>query len=266
MKIKRTIKLTYNSFFDNEKIPMVYYDANTNWGDALNHYIFHKITGRSVKRVNPLFGKHYLGIGSILSAANSRSIVLGAGYISESSKVKESPSRIISVRGPKTRDLLLKQGISCPNVFGDCALAMPMVYFPKKNIKHKIGFIPHFKDAKNSVAKVFCSIDSVKYIDIMQSTESFINEILECEFIVSSSLHGLIAADAYGIPNVWVKISDNILGDDFKFHDYYESVNHFDVLPLALSDGISKLIDSCKVKASRSICESVYGIIVDEFK
>lgn len=52
-----------------------------------------------------------------------------------------------------------------------------------------------------------------------------IDQINECEFIISSSLHGLIISDAYNIPNVWAVFSDKIVGGEFKYKDYYASVN-----------------------------------------
>jgi pyruvyltransferase len=42
--------------------------------------------------------------------------------------------------------------------------------------------------------------------------------------IASSSLHGLILADAYGIPNVWMCLNKDTGGGEFKFKDYYEGV------------------------------------------
>jgi hypothetical protein len=39
--------------------------------------------------------------------------------------------------------------------------------------------------------------------------------------VLSSSLHGLIAADALGVPNAWIGLSDALRGGDFKFRDYY---------------------------------------------
>lgn len=58
-------------------------------------------------------------------------------------------------------------------------------------------------------------------IDTEQEPEEFLKKVQECEFILTSSLHGLIIADSFGIPNIRLKITDKIIGGDYKFNDYY---------------------------------------------
>ena len=50
----------------------------------------------------------------------------------------------------------------------------------------------------------------------------------QCEYIISSAMHGLIAADALGIPNIQLVASDRLIGGMYKFNDYYSSYSGFD--------------------------------------
>ena len=69
-------------------------------------------------------------------------------------------------------------------------------------------------------------------IDIKAPVIEFLNQVASCDFIFSSSLHGLIAADSLGIPNKWVKFSDLVLGNGYKFKDYYSVFGLEDEKPL----------------------------------
>lgn len=50
-----------------------------------------------------------------------------------------------------------------------------------------------------------------------------IEDIVSCEYILSTSLHGIIVAHTYGVKALWIK-KGNIQTDGIKFDDYFSSV------------------------------------------
>jgi pyruvyltransferase len=200
-----------------------------NYGDMLSHYLVKKISGKSVKFVHPkkqswwkLNKKHYVAIGSILAHATKESIVWGSGIIDRTHSIAKADFR--AVRGPETRKYLLATGHNCPEVYGDPALLMPKYYNPEIEKKVDLAIIPHYKDF-DEISRIYGGVGNVAIIDIMSmDAEKTTDEILKCYRIISSSLHGVIVAHAYGIPALWVKFSDAPFGDDVKFKDYYTSV------------------------------------------
>ena len=82
----------------------------------------------------------------------------------------------------------------------------------------------------------------VRVIDIRRvgpaEIEAFIDEMLSCEALLSTSLHGVIVAHAYGIPVRWCVATDaarQIHGDGTKFEDYFQSVGRAAPEPLDIS-------------------------------
>lgn len=212
---------TINAFWYN---PVNGFDRN-NWGDLLNKTLIEKISRKKVVWIN--HGntlEKYICIGSILQRADAGSIIWGAGFLSNSRKLGTTPRKICAVRGKLTRNIILGQGIDCPEVYGDPALLYPKYYKPDIKKKYRLGIIPHYIDATNEWFKTNTSKEVLK-IDILSGIDKVVDQILSCDYIASSSLHGIIAADAYGIPSKWLEFSDKVLGGGFKFEDYYSSVN-----------------------------------------
>ena len=222
--------------FGGKEIPLFYWSEikfifrnRENYGDLLSKYLVEKISGKPVKFVQPkkqpwykMNKTNFLAVGSILHHATEHSIVWGSGIIDHDQEIAEADFR--TVRGPKTRDFLLKLGYNCPEVYGDPALLLPKYYHPQVEKRYKIGVVPHYHDYKTAVA-FFGDKPGIKVIDLLTvNVEEVTRQILSCENIISSSLHGLIVAHAYQIPVLWVKFSDKIFGNGIKYVDYFESL------------------------------------------
>jgi len=217
-----------------------------NWGDALNLPLVQQLSGKTpviayqVKFFNTFFDHRpvYSVIGSISNPKSIRknSIIWGSGFIDETVRIYEEPQKICAVRGPLTRDLILECGFDCPNIFGDPALLYPLFYQSKKKTRYKLGIIPHYIDQQDPLLKKFFKNSDVLIINILGGINKVIDDICSCGCIASSSLHGIIASDAYRKPSIWMKISDNVAGDGFKFKDYFESVHRSYDVPFSLKN------------------------------
>lgn len=200
-----------------------------NFGDMLSPILVKAMSKRPV--VFKQNSSQLFAVGSLLKFAKAGDIVWGAGFIHAQDRARQGID-VRAVRGPLTREILLNQGISCPEVYGDPGLLLPVLYDRPVQKKYPLGLVPHYVDLP-LLRKMLPQINKkqVCIIDIRAGVEEVIKMTRQCEVILSSSLHGIILAEAYGIPAAWVEISNNVIGNGFKFRDYYASTNR-QVLPL----------------------------------
>lgn len=222
-----------------------------NFGDDLNPYIIEKLSGQKVQYVHfantrlnivkqfikegskngftndyvsnffkSMFAKKYvIAIGSILQwYSSSRSIVWGAGIIERNSTVQNSDFR--AVRGKYTAKRLIELGYRVPDIYGDPALLLPLVYTPKVSKSYKLGIIPHISHY-SLVQQVF-SHEDILVIDLnTDNIEAVVDQICSCNYIASTSLHGLIVSHAYGISAVWFEV---------KMHPLPAIISNFSII------------------------------------
>lgn len=190
-----------------------------NWGDKIAVPLakrLHNGDVQSVPLTNSYFQPHYMVTGSIVRFANEMTTIWGAGFIAADSLCSRAPRKVDAVRGPMTRTKMMAQGIYCPEVYGDPAIIWCKLNPHLREASYRIGYVPHYVDRGARVDSVAEDKDIV--LDITKDpVEVMVNQ---CEFIASSSLHGIILADAYGIPVTWLRISHGITGGEFKFRDY----------------------------------------------
>lgn len=239
--LPRNLKRLAATRFQNKPFQYIrYFNAIPNWGDHINPYIIQKITGKTVLESTFGMSEHLIAIGSIFRKANRNSIIWGTGFISKTSSFKEPPKLIAAVRGPLTGKRLEELGCKNPKIYGDPALLMPRFYRPKSEKKYSVGLVAHYLEKNDAVVNYLEKL-GVHMVDIQLPVEEFIDELCQCEAIISSSLHGLIAADAYGIRNRWLTLSDKLKGGEFKFQDYYNSIGYFNEVPLLAKELMSAL-------------------------
>ena len=135
-----------------------------------------------------------------------RGTILGAGMMHNRLREDLRGADIRAIRGPLTAKNI---GIDAPH--GDLGSLFRLEQ-PNVAKQYAVGIIPHYID------KGMVSL-SHYYIDIAAGVDHVVAEAAKCERIISSSLHGIILADALGITNQW-KDHPAVVGRGFKFRDY----------------------------------------------
>jgi pyruvyltransferase len=162
-----------------------------------------------------------IAVGSILHFAENNTVVWGSGRNGSipDKMHKFSILDVRAVRGPRTKEFLKTKGIKVPDVFGDPGLLLPLLtknrFFPSH--KENVAFVPNLNDYKEHID---LSKITIPVINPMQSWNRVVSEIIKYKLILASSLHGLVVAEAFGIPARYVRLSER--EGMFKYHDYYE--------------------------------------------
>lgn len=251
-------KQVYGKNFINSPIDkgLFYCAGRENIGDSVVPWLIKNITSKDYEYSNPLErkGMHLLSIGSILQSATKDCIVWGSGFIAANSSYKSRPISMSCVRGPLTAKRIRYLGGIEPVVYCDPGLIIPHYLVPGTIIgNNKIGLILHYADKKWTHQIEIAKDTNVELIDVETSNiQLFVEQILQCDYIISSSLHGVIISEAFGVPAIWGKCANDVYGNDFKFHDYYNSTDR-QVEPLNLLKATAKDILSPKIISSKQL-------------
>ncbi len=201
-----------------------------NFGDQLTPLILKKYGFTPIySSYNPSFcfakKAEFISAGTILGSTPTAfdGIILGSGLDDEK---KQFPyAKILGVRGRLTQKNL---GLENKDIIlGDPGLLVSYFFPEAVPKKWLLGIIPHFVDKNDPIIDRWMQKFSpnANLIDVQGKPEIVINEIKMCENIISSSLHGLVVADSFGIPNVMFAIRKNIPKKlDYKYIDYYSAL------------------------------------------
>ncbi|MBL5824660.1 polysaccharide pyruvyl transferase family protein [Serratia fonticola] len=211
---------------DNEKSRVFWWEPKNgehNAGDHLAKIIVKQMLTLKDKEIleKKTNKNKLLSIGSVMHFAKTGDSIWGTGI---NGKVNEALLRFSSldvraVRGPLTREFLLNRGIFVPEIYGDPGLLLPFFFSKElltKDMECSKDFIviPHMNEDFDDYKEYKEYVCSPR-----QGAISFTRNIVSSKFVISGSLHGVIIAEAYGIPAIFL---DNNSGESrFKYDDYY---------------------------------------------
>lgn len=198
-------------------LPLWWHVGRPNFGDDINPTFFQKVTGLPARLAATRRTPHLLGAGSILGTATAASVVCGAGFLAAPTAPPPRPHAVVAVRGALS---LAAIGGDDATLLGDPLVLVDGLTRPVPK-RHPVGLVPHVTSVDRWRAEC-----RGRWLLVDPGAEPWrvVETIAACELVLSQSLHGLIVADALGVPNVWVAPAADMAGGRFKFDDYFSTL------------------------------------------
>jgi pyruvyltransferase len=214
-----------------------YWKEKKNFGDLLSSLLLKRFSNLNYSTWSPIEHAELVVVGSVLDKIPYywNGIIAGAGKLHEKTNLIFPLAKILALRGPLTA-----KGVKGNFALGDPGLlADELVKVGNK--EYDLGVIPHWTDTALENHHIYKRMNP-RIIRVSDDPLYVISEIGKCKRIVSSSLHGIIIADAFGIPRK-IEIAPRMLshpeqeGGLFKWKDYSASLN----MPLTI--GLMQQVD-----------------------
>jgi hypothetical protein len=208
--------------------------GHVNLGDALSPVIVAAISGQKI--VHAAFdsaAERLAAVGTIGHGQRGGVVHLWGAGLDEGvnpsapgqpwARPDDTTFHIHAARGPMTAAALRREGIAAPEIFGDPVYFLDRI-FPLGAVEktHDLGVILHLSEIepwagegpptprpelrRYHVPEAFR--ERVKILDTrvaptLDAMRARLLDIASCRAILSTSLHGLVIADVYGVPNAW---------------------------------------------------------------
>ena len=201
-------------------VPTEWWDGHPNFGDDLTPWLLPHYGVLPIHRVASR--ARLAGVGSILEflPADWSGVVWGSGLMHGVPHPLKH-ARVLAVRGHLTRELV---GAADDVAVGDPGILVGRLR-PRPDRRWDVALVPHGHHRSHApfLALAETAGYPVRVVNVHQSAERVIREIGASGAVITTSLHGLVTADAYGIPAAWTTLEPPLGGGAFKFEDY-ESV------------------------------------------
>ena len=197
-----------------------------NFGDAISQIVVAHAAGRDVCHAKPKVCDLF-AVGSIMNVARNNHLALreddtkpwiwGTGCIGNLTGDFLDNVQVALLRGPMTAK---KLGIEARG-FGDPGLLIADAMGEEIARSHKVGLVLHHSHLVDPALVALADAHrDIEMIDVRSDPREVCRAIAACRFVVSSSLHGLVVADSFGVPNRWLDPTGIHRKPEFKFLDY----------------------------------------------
>lgn len=187
--------------------------ALPNFGDEIGPMLVRALAPNDARGTGRL-----LSVGSVIHFGGRGDVVWGAGINGKVRQTLQHPLDVRAVRGPLTRAVLQGHGVAVPEVFGDPALLMPRLFNVPVGERREVLIMPNLNELHR--------VTDERVVSPLGDPFEIVSAIRGAEFVIASSLHALVIADAYGIPaRPLVPGAEHA----FKYLDYYAGTGRADV-------------------------------------
>lgn len=236
-----------------------YWNARQNFGDLLTPLLLKRFTGLDSELTTPENAQLIMAGSAIDKLPEDWSGVLaGTGKLHETPQ-KLPNAKILALRGFHTARAIGRKA----EVYADAGL-LANELVPIEDKIYDLGIVPHWTDKKLEHNPTFLKYDPL-IIRANNDPLRVIQQIGQCKKIVSSSLHGIILADAFQIPRrieiaPWFIERPKQEGGMFKWVDYSSS------LGVKLEIGITQEMDRHMILEKQYELYDVFKDVKEIFK
>ena len=210
-------------------VPTFWWDGHPNFGDALTPLLLPRYG------IVPLHREpdraRLAGVGSIIQflPADYDGAIWGSGTIDDAERALPA-AHVLAVRGPLTAERIGADGAA----YGDPGLLVGR-QLRRPRSDGRIVLVAHGHHRGDPDILALAAMEGVRAVNVHRAAPAVVRGIASAGAVLTTSLHGLVTADAYGIPAVWTTREPALIGGDFKFRDYEAAVTpgrsrfaHFD--------------------------------------
>lgn len=215
-------------------VPTYWWDGHPNFGDAMTSWLLPTYGILPIHRVASQ--ARLAGVGSVIEflPPNYDGAIWGSGLIRDA-EYPLPDARILAVRGPLTRE---RVGAAHTTALGDPGILVSR-HLRRPRPRWDIGLVPHGHHRAHAGFLALARAQGLRVtiIDVHQEAATAVRQIAACRMVVTTSLHGLVTADSFGIPAVWTVLEPPLEGGDFKFRDYEAALPGTPTRFVAYDDG-----------------------------